>query len=226
VSPSRAIRVLVADEQALFRKGLVVVLADEPDMEVVGEARDGWEAVSATEQLSPDVVIMDLRMPGQDGVRATQEIHRVAPSCKVVLLSPSDEEKDLYEAVKAGVNSYLLKEIRAEEVAGAVRAVVAGQGLIAPSMVPKLFCRFAALARQVEQTGDQLPAPVLTARELQVLVLVARGKSNRQIAAELYIAENTVKNHVRNILEKLHVHSRTEAVLHAVRQHLLDPAGD
>jgi two-component system NarL family response regulator len=138
------------------------------------------------------------------------------------MLTISDEEDDLYEAIKAGANGYLLKDISAEEVAGAIHAVVRGHSLISPSMASKLLSEFKTLADQAADK-EQLPAPVLTPRELEVLKLVARGMSNREVAEQLYISENTVKNHVRNILEKLHLHSRMEAVMYAVRKRLLDP---
>jgi DNA-binding NarL/FixJ family response regulator len=138
------------------------------------------------------------------------------------MLTVSDEEDDLYEAIKAGANGYLLKEISVEEVAAAIHAVMQGQSLISPSMASKLLTEFNALARRAAER-DELPAPVLTARELEVLRLVARGMSNKDVADQLFISENTVKNHVRNILEKLHLHSRMEAVMYAVRKGLLDP---
>jgi DNA-binding NarL/FixJ family response regulator len=133
----------------------------------------------------------------------------------------SDDEDDLYEAIKAGANGYLLKEISVEEVAEAIRAVVQGQSLISPSMASKLLNEFNALAKKAEER-QQYPAPTLTSRELEVLKFVARGMSNRDIADSLFISENTVKNHVRNILEKLHLHNRMEAVIYAVRERLLD----
>jgi two-component system NarL family response regulator len=135
------------------------------------------------------------------------------------MLTVSDEEDDLYEAIKAGANGYLLKEISIDEVADAIRAVVAGQSLISPSMASKLLLEFAMLARQAE---ERMVVPRLTEREIEVLRLVARGMSNREASEQLFISENTVKNHVRNILEKLHLHSRMEAVVYAVRERLLD----
>jgi two-component system NarL family response regulator len=225
VSESRAlesIRVLVADDQALFRRGLFVVLGSEQGIEVVAEAEDGEEAVAKAVELAPDVALLDVRMPRLDGIGAARRIRELLPTTKVLMLTVSDEEDDLYEAVKAGANGYLLKEVSVEEVASAIHAVVQGQSLISPSMASKLLSEFNALARQAAER-EQLPAPVLTPRELEVLKLVARGMSNKDVADELFISENTVKNHVRNILEKLHLHSRMEAVMYAVRQHLLDP---
>ncbi len=160
-------------------------------------------------------------MPQVNGIEAARQIRDISPSTKILMLTVSDEEDDLYEAIKAGANGYLLKEISVEEVAEAIRAVVQGQSLISPSMASKLLNEFNALAERAEER-QQYPAPALTARELEVLKLVARGMSNREIADKLFISENTVKNHVRNILEKLHLHSRMEAVMYAVRERLLD----
>ena len=216
------IRVLIADDQALFRRGLYVVLGTEDGIEVVGEAENGEEAVSKSEELAPDVVLMDVRMPKVNGIDAARTIRGIAPTTKILMLTVSDEEDDLYEAIKAGANGYLLKEISVEEVAEAIRAVVQGQSLISPSMASKLLSEFNTLVKKAEEK-QQFPAPALTSRELEVLRLVAKGMSNREIADQLYISENTVKNHVRNILEKLHLHSRMQAVMYAVREQLIDP---
>jgi DNA-binding NarL/FixJ family response regulator len=215
------IRVVVVDDHALFRHGLQMVLDVEEDIQVVAEAGDGAEGVARTEQLAPDVVLMDVRMPRQSGIEATRQIREVLPNTKVLMLTISEEEEDLYEAIKAGASGYLLKEISIEEVASAVRAVHAGQSLISPSMASKLLTEFATMVKRADGRQPLLP-PRLTDRELEVLKLVARGYNNRDIAKELAISENTVKNHVRNILEKLHLHSRMEAVVYAVRERLLD----
>jgi len=213
------IRVLIADDQALFRRGLYVVLGTEEHIEVVAEAENGEEAVQKAIELAPDVVLMDVRMPRMSGIEATRAIADAVPTAKILMLTVSDEEEDLYEAVKAGATGYLLKEISIEEVANAIRAVVTGQSLISPSMASKLLSEFNNLAKQAQQ---KVLVPKLTDRELQVLKLVAQGMSNREVAEDLFISENTVKNHVRNILEKLHLHSRMEAVVYAVREKLLD----
>jgi DNA-binding NarL/FixJ family response regulator len=215
------IRVLIADDQALFRRGLYVVLGTEEHIEVVAEAADGEEAIALAAELVPDVVLMDVRMPRINGIEAARRIRQDNPGTKVVMLTVSDDEEDLYEAVKAGANGYLLKEISVEEVAKAIRVVVQGQSLISPTMASKLLTEFNNLAKKAEER-QQYPTPTLTTRELEVLKLVAKGMSNREIADALYISENTVKNHVRNILEKLHLHSRMEAVIYAVRERLLD----
>ena len=216
-----AIRVIICDDHALFRRGLTMVLESEEGIEVVGEAEDGADAIRQAEALAPDVVLMDVRMPRISGIEATATIAASAPSSKILMLTVSDEEDDLYEAIKAGAAGYLLKEISIEEVATAIRAVVSGQSLISPSMASKLLSEFTNLAKRAEER-QSVPTPRLTDRELEVLELVAQGLTNKDIAVELYISENTVKNHVRNILEKLHLHSRMEAVVYAVREKLLD----
>jgi DNA-binding NarL/FixJ family response regulator len=215
------VRVLIVDDHALFRRGLMLVLESEPGIEVVGEAEDGEDAVAKAEATAPDVVLMDVRMPKLSGIEATKAVAAVLPTSKIIMLTVSDEEEDLYEAIRAGAAGYLLKEISIEEVADAVRAVVQGQTLISPSMASKLITEFQNLSRMTNDRS-QVPAPKLTDRELEVLRLVAQGMTNREVADQLYIAENTVKNHVRNILEKLHLHSRMEAVLYAVRENLLE----
>ena len=215
------IRVLIVDDHALFRRGLQMVLEGEADIDVVGEASDGHEAVERAEATTPDVVLMDVRMPKRSGIEATRVIKETLPSSKILMLTISDEEADLYEAIKAGASGYLLKEISIEEVADAVRAVHAGQSLISPSMASKLLNEFATIVKKRDER-TQVPTPRLTERELEVLKLVAKGMNNRDIGQELFISENTVKNHVRNILEKLHLHSRMEAVVYAVREKLLD----
>jgi len=219
------VRVLIADDQALFRRGLYVVLGTEEGIEVVGEAENGEEAIAKAAETAPDVVLMDVRMPKVNGIEAAREIRALSPSTKILMLTVSDEEEDLYEAIKAGANGYLLKEISVEEVAEAIRAVVQGQSLISPSMASKLLNEFNQLSRRAEER-QQFPVPTLTSRELEVLKLVAKGMSNREIADELFISENTVKNHVRNILEKLHLHSRMQAVMYAVRERLIDTGNE
>ena len=217
------IRTLIVDDHALFRRGLEMVLGAESDIELVGEASDGAEAVQRAAEFLPDVVLMDIRMPRSTGIEACRAMKDAAPSTKIVILTNSDEEEDLFEAIRAGASGYLLKDIPLDEVAGTVRAVHGGQSLINPSMAAKLLAEFASLARRdAEDRSEQVPAPKLTEREMQVLKLIARGMNNRDIAGELYISENTVKNHVRNILEKLQIHSRMEAVMVAVRDKLIE----
>jgi DNA-binding NarL/FixJ family response regulator len=218
------IRVLIADDHALFRRGLEMVLQGEAGLELVGQASDGAEAVQIASEVVPDVVMMDIRMPKITGIEAARQMKEVAPSAKIVMLTISDEEEDLFEAIRAGASGYLLKDIPLDELADSVRAVYGGQSLINPSMAGKLLNEFATLARRdaEDEPAKHAPAPKLTDREMEVLRLVARGMNNRDIAKELFISENTVKNHVRNILEKLQIHSRMEAVMIAVREKLIE----
>jgi len=214
---------MIVDDHALFRRGLEMVLEGEPDIDLVGQASDGAEAVEKAAESLPDIVLMDIRMPRSNGIEACRAVKEAAPSAKIIILTISDEEEDLFEAIRAGASGYLLKDIPLDEVADTVRAVHGGQSLINPSMAGKLLTEFAALARRDdEERAQEVPAPRLTEREMQVLKLVARGMNNRDIAKELFISENTVKNHVRNILEKLQIHSRMEAVMVAVREKLIE----
>jgi len=211
--------VLVVDDQELFRRGLTMLLAVEPGLEVVGEAGDGVEGAALAESAAPDVVLLDVRMPKKSGIEACLSIKEAVPSAKIIMLTVSDEEADLYEAVKSGASGYLLKDSSIEEVAQAIRVVAEGQSLISPSMAIKLIDEFKQMSKPERSTG---PALRLTDRELEVLRQVAQGHSNKEIAALLFISENTVKNHVRNMLEKLQLHSRMEAVMYAVRENLLE----
>jgi two-component system NarL family response regulator len=221
VPGSEPIRVLVVDDHAVFRRGLQMVLEQEPDIEVVGEAGDGTEAVTMAANTAPDIVLLDVRMPKRGGIDACTAIKDAVPSVAIIMLTISDEEADLYDAIKAGAVGYLLKDIPIDEVATAVRAVRGGQSYISPSMASKLLTEFATMVRRSDER-QQLPAPKLTDREMEVLKLVAKGLNNRDIAKQLFISENTVKNHIRNILEKLQLHSRMEAVVYAVREKLLE----
>jgi two-component system NarL family response regulator len=211
--------VAVVDDQELFRRGLTMLLGVEDDIEVVGEAGDGVAATELAATAVPDVILMDVRMPKRSGIEACVAIKDVAPTARIIMLTVSDEEADLYDAVKNGASGYLLKDSSIDEVAQAIRVVADGQSLISPSMAIKLLDEFKQMSRSDRQ---QVPSPRLTDRELEVLKLVAQGLNNREIAKRLFISENTVKNHVRNILEKLQLHSRMEAVMYAVREKLLD----
>ena len=211
---------LLADPHALFRRGVRLVLEDEIDIEVVGEAGDGLDAVERIVELVPDLVLIDVGMPGVSGIEATRRVRALVPSVKVAILTVSEKDEDLFAAVRAGATGYLLKEVSIEELPEAVRAVARGHSLISPTMASRLLSEFNALSRRVEEERGNVPR--LSDRELEVLRLVARGFSNRDIATELVIAENTVKNHVRNILEKLQLRSRMEAAMYAVREKLVD----
>jgi DNA-binding NarL/FixJ family response regulator len=211
--------VLVVDDHELFRRGLTMLLGVEQGIEVVGEASDGAEGTELAVSSAPDVVLLDVRMPKQSGIEACVAIKAASPTTKIVMLTVSDEEADLYEAVKNGASGYLLKDSSIEEVAQGIRVVAEGQSLISPSMAAKLIDEFKTMSRPDRSQG---PALKLTERELDVLRLVAKGLSNRDVAHRLAISENTVKNHVRNMLEKLQLHSRMEAVMYAVREKLVE----
>jgi DNA-binding NarL/FixJ family response regulator len=217
---TRPIRVLIADDHAIFRQGLRTVLSYEDDIDLVGEAGDGEQVVKLAQETVPDIVLMDVRMPKLSGIEATKFIRDAVPSARIVMFTVSDEDNDLYEAIRAGAVGYLLKEVAIEEIAESIRAVAQGQSLISGSMAAKLVAEFNNLLTRADK-APKMSAPRLTDRELQILKFVADGKSNRDIGEALFISENTVKNHVRNILEKLHMHSRMEAVMYALRENLL-----
>ncbi|MGH3458551.1 response regulator [Aeromicrobium sp.] len=211
-----SIRVLLVDDQELFRRGVTMVLSADAALEIV-EADDGDKALAAVEENPPDVVLLDIKMPGRSGVDVCAAIKEISPTTGIIMLTASDEETDLYASIKSGASGYLLKDGSTyDQVAEAVRLVAGGQSLISPSMATKLLDEF------VSMTKSPGPAASLTARELQVLRQVAHGQSNREIAEELFISENTVKNHIRNMLEKLQMKSRMEAAMYAVRSNLLD----
>lgn len=211
-----AIRVLLVDDQELFRRGVTMVLGADGGFEIE-DVDDGNAALERIAEEPFDVVLLDVRMPGRSGVEICGAIKETAPTTGIIMLTASDDEADLYESIKAGAAGYLLKDGSTyDQVAEAVKLVAAGQSLISPSMATKLLDEFVHMAK------GPAPATTLTARELQVLRLVAHGKSNRDIAGELFISENTVKNHIRNILEKLQMKSRMEAAMYAVRSKLID----
>lgn len=209
-------RVLLVDDQELFRRGVTMVLGADGDFEIE-DVDDGDQAIERMTADPFDVVLLDVRMPGRSGVEVCAEIKAIAPTTGIIMLTASDEEADLYESIRAGASGYLLKDGSTyDQVAEAVRVVAGGQSLISPAMATKLLDEFVQMSR------DPVQSTSLTARELEVLRLVARGMSNRDIAKELFISENTVKNHIRNILEKLQMKSRMEAAMYAVRSKLID----
>jgi DNA-binding NarL/FixJ family response regulator len=214
-----AIRVVIADDHELYRRGMGVVVELDGLARIVGEASNGDEAVEVCRRLRPDVVLMDVRMPGIGGIAACRRVRAAAPDTRILMLTMSDDESDLFEAIKAGASGYLLKDLPGEEVAEAIRWVHEGHAIIPPGMAATLLQEFNRLSRDPDRPAS--PDSQLTDREVEVLRLVARGLANREIADALVISENTVKNHVRNILEKLHLHSRVEAAVYAHQQHLM-----
>jgi two-component system NarL family response regulator len=217
-----ALRVLVVDDHALFRDGLVGLLSAEGDVEVVGEAGDGLEALVKAKELKPDLILMDVTMPGCDGLEATQRIKAALPEVKIVMLTVHDDDENLFEAIKAGAEGYLLKSVSAETLMQRVRGVMHGQAAISRSMAARILDEFGWLARQAPARG--LPdRPALTPRQKDVLRLVAAGAMDKEIADELCISINTVKTHVRNILSELHAAGRHEAAAYAERCGLIHP---
>jgi NarL family two-component system response regulator LiaR len=205
------ISVLIADDHPFVRHGLRTYLETLDDMDVVGEAADGTEAVELAAQLLPDVVLMDLVMPELDGIEATRRIKDASPATRVIALTSFDDDEKVFPAIKAGAAGYLLKDVRPAELAEAVRKASRGEALLAPSVAARLMH---------EVAGERAEPSGLTDRELDVLRLIARGLPNKQIAAELVVSEKTVKTHVSNILAKLHLADRTQAALYAVREGL------
>lgn len=209
-----SIKVLLADDHALFRRGIAAMLARQPDFEVVGEAADGFEAEERAIATMPDLILMDVYMPRCDGIEATRRIKAQLPYVKVVMLTVSEEAQKLFDAVKAGAQGYLLKKIAPRDLYAMVRAAAHGEAPISPVVAGALMREF---SRMAQGAADPAEATLLTPREQDVLTLVADGASNKQIAAALRISEHTVRNHLRNILEKLHLHNRAQAAAFAVR---------
>lgn len=208
--------VLLVDDQALFRKALASLLTGV-GWQVVGEAATGSEAVEQVQKLKPDLVLMDIRMPGMNGLEATRTIKQSGNSAKVVMLTVSDEEDDLFEALKIGADGYMLKNVRPELMFELLQGVFLGEAAITPAVAVKILDEF---FRRTRQAPAPAPSP-LTHREKDILQLVAQGSSNRDISAALNIAEGTVKNHLHNILEKLHLKSRAQAVARAIRDGII-----
>ena len=208
------LNVLLVDDQRLMRDGLRTLLELEPDMTVAGEAADGEEALARFRETRPDVVLMDVRMPGMDGVEATRRLRAMDPAAKVIILTTFDGDEYVFEGLRAGAVGYLLKALSGEELADAIRTVAAGGALIDPAVTRKVVSEFARLAPPARSIDAGLAEP-LSEREKEVLGLVARGLSNREIADTLFLAEGTVKNYVTTILQKIGVRDRTQAALRA-----------
>jgi len=212
-----SISVLIVDDHAVVRQGLRTFLESEGDIEVVGEAGDGAEAVQRVQEFLPDVVLMDLVMPGLDGIAATRKISEVSPSSRVLVLTSFGEEEQVFASIKAGAMGYLLKDTQAEDLGRAIRSIARGEFLLHPEIAGKVLHEFATIRPETPSLTT------LTPREIEVLTLVTRGRTNREIALDLSISYKTVKTHVSNILSKLHMMDRTQAATYAVRQGLVPP---
>jgi DNA-binding NarL/FixJ family response regulator len=216
-----AIRVLLVDDQALFREGLETLLSVHNDIQVVGQASNGREAVDVAAQVHPNVVLMDVRMPVLDGVRATRLLQETLPECRVIVLTTFDDDEYVFDALRAGAAGYLLKDVASARLVEAIRATARGESILEPSVAAKVIAEFTRVSSLVPSAQmEQLVEP-LSERELEILALIARGASNREIADQLFIAEGTVKNHVTHILGKLGVRDRTQAALKAKELGLL-----
>jgi DNA-binding NarL/FixJ family response regulator len=214
--------VLIVDDQALVRAGFRMILEAEEDMEVVGEAADGREAVAETRRLRPDVVLMDVRMPDVDGIEATRRLLGAGADAKVVMLTTFDMDEYVYDALRAGASGFLLKDVPPEQLIAGIRAVAGGDALLAPSVTRRVIEEFVRRPPSSVRTlspklGD------LTARELEVLKLIARGRSNAEIATELFVSETTVKTHVAHVLMKLDLRDRVQGVVLAYESGLIEP---
>jgi DNA-binding NarL/FixJ family response regulator len=217
------IRILIADDQALIRGGFRMILDAQDDLEVVGEAIDGDDAIRRCAELDPDVVVMDVRMPAMDGIEATRRITAADPTARVLILTMFDLDEYVYRALRAGASGFMLKDRPPEELVAAVRVVAGGDALLAPSVTRRLIEEFA-------HRPDPPPPPAalreLTDREREVLVCMARGLSNQEIARELFVAETTVKTHVGRVLGKLGLRDRAQAVVMAYESGLVHPGSD
>jgi two-component system nitrate/nitrite response regulator NarL len=218
---AQPLRILLADDHVLFRKGMIALLAARPDMQVVGEASDGLEAIALARATTPDIVLLDIHMPRCSGLEAIPHILRESPSTRIVMLTVSEEDRDLFTAIRNGAFGYLLKDMEPQQLFDLLEGVRRGEAPIAGVMATKILSEFRQITPSSAPSTESL-AP-LTTREAEVLRLVANGATNREVADALSITENTVKVHLRNILEKLHLQNRIQASAYAIRKGLADP---
>jgi DNA-binding NarL/FixJ family response regulator len=213
-------RILLVDDHVLFRKGVAALLAMNPDFQVVGEAGDGLEAIAAARELLPDVVLMDIGMPRCNGLEATRILKREMPHIKIVILTVSDDDQHLFEAIKSGAQGYLLKNLEPYQLHDLLESISRGEAPLSGAIAARILKEFSHPTPASEQTAPLVEE--LTSREIEILQLVVEGLTNKEIATALVISENTVKIHLRNILEKLHLQNRIQAAVYAVRQGLID----
>lgn len=206
----RSIRLLIVDDHTLFRRGLVSLLQGERDLEVVGEAASGEEALRLARELQPDIILMDIRMPGMNGVEASERLGQEAPGARILVLTVSEEDEDVFAAIRVGARGYLLKNAEADDLITAIRRVHGGEAVLSPAITLRVF-------QVLQGTAPFPPLATLTPREREVLRLLAQGADNRQIAEALVVSENTVKTHIHNILEKLGLQSRSQLAAYARR---------
>jgi DNA-binding NarL/FixJ family response regulator len=218
----KILRVLLADDHVLFRKGVAAVLASRPDLKVVGEASNGAEACERALEHVPDVILMDVNMPEMTGLEAVKRIKAEMPHVRIIMLTVSDNDRDLFTAIKNGADGYLLKNLEPGELFEMLDCLRRGEAPVSGNLAVKILNEFRQPSKSIEPTGTRNG---LSAREVEVLELIVQGKTNKEIAAALSIAEDTVKIHLRNILEKLHLHNRIQAAVYAVRQGLVSETG-
>ena len=220
------IRVLIVDDDTVVRAGLRMMIESQSDLEVVGEADNGADAVTLARSLTPDIVLMDIRMPGTDGLAATGLITDMSDEIKVMILTTFDLDEYVFEAVRSGASGFLLKRTRPEDLLAGIRTVASGDALLSPSVTRRLMDEFARTSPARARDSHDSKLDSLTAREQQVLVHIGQGMSNREIARQLYVSESTVKTHVKRILMKLGLRDRVHAVVFAYENGLLEPRGD
>jgi DNA-binding NarL/FixJ family response regulator len=214
------IKILIADDQSIIRDGLKLILDMEEDLEVVGVASNGQEALKLTEELEPDVILMDIRMPILDGVMATKKICEIYPKTRIIILTTFSDDEYIFEALKAGAKGYLLKDVPSNELADSIRMVMKGGMLIHPDIAVKVVRGLSNPVKEQEVSSNYKQPDELTNREIEIVRLIGRGKTNKEIAAELFLSEGTVKNHITNVLSKLYLRDRTQLALY-VAQHRL-----
>ncbi len=217
------IRVLIVDDHTLFRRGIAAVLSSQQDLKVVGEASDGLEAIQKVKEIAPDVVLMDLNMPRCSGLEATQALQAEMPQVNILVLTVSDDESDLFTAIKFGARGYILKNSEPDELTHAIFHIARGGVIISPLMATKLLTELKDLSAETERESAPEADAVLSPREVEVLQLVATGATNKEIGESLFISENTVKTHLQNIMEKLHLANRSQAAAYAVEKGLVQP---
>lgn len=216
------ISVLIADDHKMFRQGLRMLFEMEPDIKIVGEARDGLEVQALARQLDPDIILMDINMPGADGVEATRKILDERPDTAIIILTMFREDEHVFQAIRAGAKGYVLKDADSLEVIKAIRTVAAGASVLDPEMTGKVFDQFKLLAEVNEKNNRE----GLTDRELEILTLIAEGASNREIGDRLYLSEKTIKNYVTSIFQKLQMNDRTQAAVYALQHGLISQSTD
>jgi len=210
-----SIRVLLADDQALFLEGLETLLSSQKDIQVVGQAADGQEAVDLALELHPDVILMDIQMPVLDGIGATRRVKQSLPECRVIALTTFDDKEIVFNALRAGAVGYLLKDVGSVQLADSIRRTARGESILDPSVTAKVVAEFSRVSSLVTATQPEVLAEPLSEREVEVLRLVTAGLSNREIAMRLFISPGTAKSHIHNLCSKLGAHNRTEAAMRA-----------